>query len=96
MARTFKYRTVKHTSYEKCSVSHEYYTIQYEWKFFKWRFWSTLKELNCGWGDCHKTEIRFDSESDAINAINKLMMGNIADGQTKEVVTILDFKRTIY
>lgn len=85
------YRIIKHTYFEKCDVNREYYTIQYQYKFLWWKFWSTIKQMDCGWGDCYKHAIQFNTESDAIYAIKKLENGNIPDGWTQEVSTVLDF-----
>lgn len=92
MIKTHKYRIVNHTFYDKFNVSSEYYTVQYEWKFIIWKFWSTLKELDCSWGDCCKSAVKFKSESDAVNAVNKLVMGNILEGEEKKVISVINFK----
>ena len=87
------YRIVKHTYYEKCDVNQEYYTVEKQVKFLFWNIWRTIKELNCGMGDCTKDAIQFKTESDAIYAIKKLENGNIADGWISEVSTVLDFNK---
>jgi hypothetical protein len=87
------YRVVKHTRYEKCDVKREYFTIQKQVKFLMWTFWRDITETNCGMGDCGKCPITFKTESDAIFAIKKLEMGNIADGWTENVTKVLDFNR---
>lgn len=86
------FRVVKHTYYEKCDIKREEFTIQVQKSFlFLWKMWYTIKELNCGWGDCHKTPITFKTESEAIYAIKNLQNGYLADGWTGEVSTVLDF-----
>ena len=87
------YRIIKHTYYEKCEVKNHYFTIQQKWMFLRWPFWFTLKQLYCGWGDCYKSHIKFDTESEAIYAIKKLQSGNIADGWVEQVSTELDFTK---
>lgn len=44
-----------------------------------------------GWGDSYKTPIRFNNESEAIYAIKNLQMGYLNEGQSKDVVSTLDF-----
>ena len=51
----------------------------------------TLKETVMGWGDSYKTPIRFNNESEAIYAIKNLQMGYLNEGQSKDVVSTLDF-----
>lgn len=88
------FRTVKHTYYERCDIKKEQYTIQVKKKFlFFWERWFTIKEMVCGWGDCHTTAIVFTSESEAIYAIKNLQNGYLADGWTGEVSTVLDFNK---
>ena len=87
------YRTVKHTYYEQCDIKRTYYSVQQKWKFLWWTFWSTLKEMHCGMGDCCKVNIKFETESDSIYAIKKLQNGNIPDGWVEEVSTVLDFNK---
>lgn len=91
MREATKYRVIKHTYYEQCDIKRTYYTVQQEWKFLWWTFWFTLKEMNCGMGDCYKVHIKFETESHAIYAIKKLQSGSIADGWTEEVSVTLDF-----
>jgi hypothetical protein len=87
------YRIIKHTYYEQCDVKREEFTIQKQYKFWKWIFWETIKQYDCGWGDCYKNPIKFNTESDAIYAIKKLENGNIPDGWRKEVSSVLDFNK---
>lgn len=88
------FRTVKHTYYERCDVKREQYTIQVKKKFlFFWERWYTIKEMVCMMGDCYKTAITFQSESEAIYAIKNLQNGYLADGWTGEVSTVLDFNK---
>lgn len=89
------YRVIKNTYYEQCDIKRTYYSVEYEQKILWWKIWRTLKELNCGWGDCHKSEMRFNSESDAIHAIKKLQNGNIPEGWIAEVSTTLDFNKGV-
>lgn len=86
-----RYRVIKNTYYEKCDVKRTYYSVQYEQKILWWKIWRVLKELKCGWGDCYRDEMKFNTESDAIYAIKKLQDGNIPDGWKEEVSTVLDF-----
>jgi hypothetical protein len=53
--------------------------------------WKTLKRLECSGEDCHQVVIQYDSQSDAINAIDKLYKGNIIDGWTEEVLSVFNF-----
>ena len=86
------YRIIKNTYYEKCEVKSEFYTVEYQKPFFHfWKRWVTLKETVSGWGDDYKTAIRFNNESEAIYAIKNLQMGNLSEGWTENVVSILDF-----
>ena len=91
MKKIPKFRVIKNTYYEQCEIKRTYYTVQYEWKFLWWTFWFSLKEMNCGMGDCYKVNIKFETESDAIYAIKKLQNGNIPDGWTTEVSVVLNF-----
>ena len=85
------YRVIKNTYYEQCDIKRTYFSVQKERKFLWWTFWSTLKEMNCGMGDCYKVDIKFDTESEAIYAIKKLQNGNILEGWTTEVSVTLNF-----
>ena len=87
------YRIIKHTYYERCDVKRENYTVQVQGKFLMWKIWKTIKQKDCGWGDCYNNPIIFNTESDAIYAIKKLENGNIADGWTEEISTVLDFNK---
>jgi hypothetical protein len=87
------YRTVKHTYYEECNVEGEHYTVQRYKKFLWWKYWSTLTKTDCSWADCHKVDIKFDTESEAIYAIKKLENGNLAQGWTEEISSVLDFNK---
>jgi len=87
------YRVVKHTKYERCDVTKEYFTIQKQFKFFVLKWWKTLKAHQIGWEYNFKEDMTFKTESDAIYAIKKLENGNIADGWVSEVSTVLDFNR---
>ena len=87
------YRIIKHTYYEECNVKSECFTIQRYKKFLWWNYWSTLTHEECSWGDCNKVDLKFNTESDAIYAIKKLENGNIPQGWTKEVSSILDFNK---
>jgi len=85
------YRIIKHTFYENCELKLQYFTVQYETKFLWWKMWKTLKRLECSGEDCHQVVIQYDSQSDAINAIDKLYKGNIIDGWTEEVLYVFNF-----
>ena len=87
------YRVVKHTYYEKCDVTKEYFNIQKQVKFLKWKWWEPIKQEDCFMGDCNRIPISFSTESDAIYAIKKLENGNIPDGWVSEVSTVLDFNK---
>lgn len=58
-----------------------------------WNYWSTIKELKCGMGDCYRSAIEFQNESEAIYAIKKLEEGIKADGWTEEVSMVLDYNK---
>ena len=88
-----KYRVIKNTYYEQCEIKRTYYSVQHERKFLWWTYWSTLKEMTCGMGDCCKVNIKFETESDAIYAIKKLQNGAILDGWVEEISTVLDFNK---
>lgn len=87
------YRIIEHTYYEKCERARSYFTIQKQYTIWRWKFWFTIKEMNCGMGDCYKDAIRFNTESEAIYAIKKMENGNIPDGWVEQVSTVLDFNK---
>jgi hypothetical protein len=87
------YRVIKHTYYEQCDIKREYFTIEKQYKIWKWIWWEKIKETICGMGHCYRSSIKFNNESDAIFAIKKLENGNIADGWREEISTILDFNK---
>lgn len=87
------YRVIKNTYYEQCDIKRTYYSVQKERKFLWWTFWSTLKETNCGMGDCYKVDIKFETESHAIHAIKNLQQGMLADGWVEEVSVVIDFNK---
>ena len=95
MKKISTYRVIKNTYYEQCDIKRTYFSVQQEWKFLWWTFWFTLKEMNCGMGDCYKVDIKFDTESETIYAIKKLQNGNIPDGWTSEVSLTLDFNKGV-
>lgn len=87
------YRTVKHTYYKKCDVMETYYTVEKRIKFLRFIWWSPISEMECGTDECGKNTITFSTESDALEAINKLENGNIVDGWISEVSTVIDFNK---
>lgn len=87
------YRIIRHTYCEKCDVVKEEFTIEVKKKFLWLDIWSSIKQLDCYAGDCYKSAITFNTESDAIYAIKRLQNGATPDGWSKEVVTVLDFNR---
>jgi len=88
------FRVVKHTYFEKCNVKREQFTIEFKKKILWWERWVSVKEVNyCGWSDCYKSEIIFQTESEAIFAIKNLQNGYIPDGWTKEISSVLDLNR---
>lgn len=91
MKKIQKYRVIKNTYYEQCDIKRTYFSVERERKFLWWTYWSSIKEMICGMGDCYKVNIKFETESDAIYAIKKLQNGNIPDGWTTEVSSTLDF-----
>lgn len=93
MKKNTSYRVIKNTYYEQCDIKRTYYSVQKERKFLWWTFWSTLKETNCGMGDCYKVDIKFETESHAIHAIKNLQQGMLADGWVEEVSVVIDFNK---
>jgi hypothetical protein len=87
------YRVIKNIYYEQCDIKRTYYSVQKQWKFLWWTFWFTLKETNCGMGDCYKVDIKFETESHAIHAIKNLQQGMLADGWVEEVSVVIDFNK---
>lgn len=87
------YRIVKHTYYKKCDEMESYYTVEERAKFLWFKWWSSISETECGTYECGKTPITFKTESDALQAINKIENGNIVDGWISEVATVIDFNK---
>ena len=87
------YRVIKHKLYEKCNLKNEYFTIQKQVNILRFKWWRTVKATIYTHDYSNTETITFNSEMDAITAINNLQNGSIPEGWISEVSTIVDFNK---
>ena len=87
------YRVIKHKLYEKCNLKNEYFTIQKQVNNLSFKWWITVKATISHHEHDSTETLTFNSEAEAIKAINNLQNGSIPEGWVSEVSTVIDFNK---
>lgn len=69
-----EFKIVKRTYHnelgESCSFG---YRVYQKLSFLGFKYWSSIKETRCGWGDCYKVPIEFNSSEKAESFIKNVL-----------------------
>lgn len=84
------YRVLYHTYYNRAIVQEtmNYYSVQQKKRFLFWTYWGTFKEREYD----GLSTIKFKTEYEAEDFINRLKQGFISEGWITEIVTVKRIK----